>query len=364
MHIKSIIQTIEEFAPVNYQESYDNAGLITGSPNWECTGILLTLDTLEATVEEAITKNCNLIVAHHPIVFRGLKHINGKNYVERVVIKAIKNDIAIYAAHTNLDNVHLGVNKKICDKLGLNNTQILAPKQNILKKLFTFCPTEQAEAVRMALFEAGAGQIGEYDQCSYNLEGYGTFRGGDNSNPHVGAIGQLHKEPESKIEVVFPAHLQRKIVNALQTAHPYEEVAYDIVSLDNRHPRVGSGMIGELTEPMNETDFLQHLKDTMKAKCIRHTQLLNKPIQKVAVCGGAGSFLLRNAISAKVDVFVTADYKYHEFFDAEGRIIIADIGHYESEQYTIELFKDIISKKFTNFAVILTEINTNPVNYF
>jgi len=363
MKIKDITRYIETIAPPLYQESYDNASLIVGDPNWECTGALLTLDSLEATIDEALEKNCNLIIAHHPIVFRGLKQLNGRNYVERIVIKAIKNDVAIYAAHTNLDNVHTGVNKKICDKLGVKNPTILAPKQHLLKKLYTFCPTNKVEEVRNALFQTGAGTIGDYDQCSFNVAGTGTFRGNDDTDPYVGKKGELHQEQETKIEIIFPAHLERTLIGQLQQHHPYEEVAFDIVALDNIHTRIGSGMIGELEKPMEAMDFLTFLKETMQAKCVRHTNLIGRPIQKVAVCGGAGSFLLRNAMAQKADVFVTADYKYHEFFDADNQIIIADIGHYESEQYTIELFKEILTEKFRNFALFSTQINTNPINY-
>ncbi len=363
MKIKDITQYIESIAPPIYQESYDNAGLIVGNPNTECTGILLTLDSLEATIEEALEKNCNLIVAHHPIVFRGLKRLNGRNYVERIVIEAIKKDVAIYAAHTNLDNVQQGVNKKICDKLGILNPQILAPKKALLKKLYTFCPTDKVEELRAALFATGAGTIGEYDECSFNVEGTGTFRGNDSTNPYVGEKGKQHQEKETKLEIIFPIHLERKLISTLIKAHPYEEVAYDIVALENIHPRIGSGMVGELEKPMDEMDFLKHLKETMQTGCVRYTNLRNRPVQKIAVCGGAGSFLLRNAMAAKADVFVTADYKYHEFFDADGQIIIADIGHYESEQYTIELFKELLTEKFRNFATFSTQINTNPINY-
>jgi len=363
MTIKDITYYLETIAPLAFQESYDNAGLITGNANWECTGALLTLDSLEATVDEAIEKNCNLIIAHHPIVFRGLKKINGKNYVERTIIKAIKNDVAIYASHTNLDNVHTGVSKRICDQLGLVNTKILAPKSNLLKRLTVFCPHKQAEEVRNALFSAGAGNVGAYDQCSFNQEGTGTFRGGAHTNAFVGKKGEIHFEPETKIEVIYPAHLERGIIAKMIQAHPYEEVPYNLISLTNTHQLVGSGMYGELENPMDEMEFLQHIKVKMKAKMLRYTNLLDKPIKRVAVCGGAGSFLLGAAKGVKADIFVTADYKYHEFFDADNQLVIADIGHYESEQYTIELFAEIIRKKFANFAVYLTGINTNPVNY-
>jgi dinuclear metal center YbgI/SA1388 family protein len=363
MQLKEITDHLESIAPLSYQESYDNAGLICGSHDMEISGALICLDSTEAVIDEAIANGCNLVIAHHPIVFSGLKKLNGKNYVERVIIKAIKNNIAIYAAHTNLDNVANGVNAKIAEKLGLINTSILAPQKNGLKKLITFCPEDKAESIRNALFNAGAGAIGDYDSCSFNTSGTGTFRAGKNAKPYVGEIGRQHQEKEIKIETVFAAHLQSQLVKALMSAHPYEEVAYDIITLANTNTTVGAGLIGELSAETDELAFLNHLKQVMKAKGIRYTALRNKKVKKVAVCGGSGSFLLADAIKAGADVFVTADYKYHQFFDAENRIVIADIGHYESEQYTTELFYEILTKKFSTFAIHLSKINTNPINY-
>jgi dinuclear metal center YbgI/SA1388 family protein len=363
MRVKDITSYLESIAPLSYQESYDNAGLIVGDPNAEVTAVLICLDSIESIIDEAIERGCQLVIAHHPIVFSGIKKFNGKNYVERVVMKAIKNDIAIYAAHTNLDNVQNGVNAKICEKLGLTNTRILSPKKNTLRKLVVFCPTADADNIRMALHDAGAGRIGDYDQCSFNLLGKGTFRAGENSDPVVGEVGKQHTEEEMRIEVVYRTPAERQIIGALMKVHPYEEVPYDIYALNNKDAQIGSGMVGELAEPMEEQQFLAQLKEQMGAGCVRYTDLLNKPVKTVAVCGGAGSFLLGAARGAGADVFVTADYKYHEFFDAEGRIVIADIGHYESEQFTSELFRDFLTKKFPNFAFHLTEVNTNPVNY-
>jgi dinuclear metal center YbgI/SA1388 family protein len=363
MKISDITSYLETIAPLSYQESYDNSGLLTGSSDQELRQALITLDCTEEIVEEAIKKNCNLIIAHHPIIFSGLKKLNGKNYIERTVIKAIKNDIAIYAIHTNLDNVHKGVNAKICEKIGLVKNKILSPKTGLLKKLITFCPTEHADKVRNALFEAGAGHIGNYDSCSYNSNGIGSFRGLEDSKPFVGEAKKLHFEPEVKIETIFPSHLQKTLIKALLASHPYEEVACDIIPLDNKYAKVGSGMIGELPTPMSEALFLQHIKKQLNTSLIRFTRFLNKEVKKVAVCGGSGSFLLHEAIAQKADVFITADFKYHQFFDADKRIIIADVGHYESEQFTKDLIFEIIKEKFPNFALHLSEINTNPINY-
>jgi dinuclear metal center YbgI/SA1388 family protein len=362
--IKDVISYLEAVAPPSLQESYDNAGLIVGDETKKVKGVLIALDSTEAIIDEALKKSCNLIIAHHPIVFSGLKKFNGKNYVERVVIKAIQNNIAIYAAHTNLDNVQCGVNKKICDILGLQNCRILAPKKNILRKLVTFCPADKAEKIRTALFEAGAGHIGNYDECSYNIEGYGTFRAGKGTDPFVGEKGVQHRENETRVETIFPFYLQSGIIANLLKAHPYEEVAYDIYPLENSYLQVGSGMIGELENEMAEKDFLTHIKKVMKTDCIRHTALLNKKVKSVAVCGGAGSFLLKDAIREKADIFITGDFKYHQFFDADGKIVIADIGHYESEQFTKELFYELLMQNFSTFAAHLSETVTNPINYF
>ena len=363
MKIKTITDHLEAVAPLVYQESYDNSGLIVGHPQNEVSGILISLDVTEEVVDEALEKKCDLIVAHHPIVFQGLKKLNGKNYVERTVIKAIRNGIAIYAIHTNLDNVHNGVNKQIADHLGLIHTQVLSAKSGILKKLVTFCPMDRAEAVREALFHAGAGHIGNYDSCSFNTEGFGTFRGNDASNPYAGKKEEYHKEAEQRIETIFPGYLEARILGALFQAHPYEEVAYDVYSLDNKHKQVGSGIVGELSEARDEMDFLDFVKKTMQTACVRYTRLMGRKVKRVAVCGGSGSFLLREAIASGADVFITSDYKYHQFFDAEDKIVIADIGHYESEQFTKDLLADLLKEKFPRFAIVLADTNTNPVNY-
>jgi dinuclear metal center YbgI/SA1388 family protein len=365
MQVKDIIQTIETFAPTVYQESYDNCGLQVGDKNDAVTGVLLTLDVTEAIVNEAIARGCNMIVAHHPLIFSGLKKIIGRNYVERIVRMAIKNDINIYAAHTNLDNMRHGVNAKIAEKLGLINTTILQPKGAILSKLHTYVPLPDADAVRNALFAAGAGQIGNYSECSFNANGIGTFRPAANAQPVIGiAGGDREQVNEIKLEVLVDKHAERAILQALRNAHPYEEVAYEIVALNNLHQEIGAGMLGNLPYPMETMDFLQIIKDQMKTGCIRHTDLLNKKIERVALCGGSGSFLLNDAIQAGADIFITGDYKYHQFFDAEEKIIIADIGHYESEQFTSEIFEEILKKKFPNFAVLLSNLITNPVKYF
>ena len=363
MNIKQITNFLESYAPLEYQESYDNCGLIIGDANAEVKGALITLDCTEAIIDEAIATGCNLVIAHHPIIFSGLKKLNGSNYIERAVIKAIKNDIAIYAIHTNLDNVHNGVSAKIAEKLGLENCKILAPKSDLLRQLVVYCPTANAETLKTALFEAGAGTIGDYDQCSFTSIGKGTFRANENCTPFVGEIGENHTENEDRIEVIYPKFKERAILDAMEVAHPYEQVAHQIYVLDNKHQLVGSGIIGELKTPVDAQVFLKNLKLNMQTDCVRHTSLVKQQIKTVAVCGGSGSFLLKNAMAAKADIFITADFKYHEFFDAENKIVIADIGHYESEQFTKDLIYDLLVKNFTKFAVRLSKVNTNPIKY-
>ena len=363
MKIKQILTILEEMAPLAYAEDFDNVGLIVGNQDNEATGVLVCHDALENVIDEAIAKNCNLVVCFHPILFSGLKKITGKNYVERAVIKAIKNDIAIYAVHTALDNHKNGVNKILCDALGLNNTKVLVPKQNFIQKLITYTTPENADKVRNALFEAGAGTIGNYDNCSFNSDGFSTYQGNENSNPVIGTKGELTQTDEIKIEVTFEKHLQSKILKALFSNHVYEEVAYEIYELQNQHQNIGLGMIGSLETPMSETEFLTFVKDKMQCGSIRHSAFLNKNISKVAVLGGSGSYAIKNAIQAGADVYLTADLKYHNFYEAENQIVLADIGHFESERYTKNYIVDFLKEKITNFAIVLSEENTNPVKY-
>lgn len=361
--VRDISKAIEQLAPLPLQESYDNAGLLCGDAMMSVTGALIALDVTEAVVEEAIEHGLNMVIAHHPLIFSGLKKLTGKNYVERCLIKAIKNDIAIYAAHTNIDAAPEGLNALFCKKLGLENCKILAPSHVGLVKLVTFAPTTHAEKVRKALFSAGAGHIGKYDQCSYAVSGEGTFRASENSQPFVGEIGERHTEAEMRIETVLPEHLTNSVISALKTAHPYEEVAYDLYPLNNKWLGAGSGMLGSLNGPLSTSDFLELLKRTFKVGVVRYTNPVKDKIQTVAVCGGSGSFLIKDAIAAEADIFITGEIKYHEFFLAEERLILADIGHFESEQFVKELFEEVIKKNFSNFAVRLSQVNTNPIKY-
>jgi dinuclear metal center YbgI/SA1388 family protein len=364
LKINEIIRHLESHAPVATQESYDNSGLLCGNAQQETEGILISLDCTEAIVDEAIQKKCNLIIAHHPIVFKGLKSLTGKNYVERTIIKAIKNDIAIYAIHTNLDNYRFGVNYKIGQLLGLKNLSILEPKRDNQVKFVVYVPLANADAVRYAMSATGAGHIGDYDSCSFSSEGTGTFRAQAGAKPFVGNINELHSENEIRLEMICRNEKINAVVQAIQNEHPYEEVAIDIIPLKNQDQYQGAGMFGELEAPISSVEFLQKVKDIFKCGVIRHTELCKSSISRVAFCGGSGSFLLNQAKASGADIFITGDYKYHEFFDAENQIIIADIGHYESEQFTSELIADLLKEKNITFAVRFADTNTNPVKYF
>ena len=362
MIFREIQSYLEQTAPLAYQESYDNSGLLVGNPSQEVSGILVCLDITEAVVEEAIGLGYNVIIAHHPVIFKGLKSLTGKNYVERVVMKAVKHDILLYAMHTNLDNIHTGINRILGEKLGLKNLKILSPKRNLLKKLVTYIPVKNLDTVREAVFEAGAGVIGNYDQCSFNVTGEGTFRAGDNTNPFTGKKGEFHKEKEVRTETVFPSHLERNIVAALLAAHPYEEVAYDIYTLDNEYDKTGAGMTGELEEPVALEDFLRSVKQNLGLEVIKYTPLPDKMIQKAAFCGGSGSFLIDAARASGADIFLTGDLTYHRFFEHENQMVLADIGHYESEQFAKELIFNLLIQKFPTFAVRICNTVTNPVS--
>jgi dinuclear metal center YbgI/SA1388 family protein len=364
MILSVLTQALEELAPASLQEDYDNSGLIIGDAGREVGGCLITLDVTEAVLEEAVEKGTGLIISHHPLIFRGIRRLTGETAAERIIAGAIRRDIAIYAIHTNLDNISGGVSRALADKIGIVDPAVLKMQKGGLRKLVTFCPHSQAGQVREAIFAAGAGHIGQYDQCSFNAEGQGTFRAGEGANPFAGSVGTLHFEPEVRIETIFPSYLERKIIAALVSAHPYEEVAYDIYPLDNENPAAGSGLVGDLEPAMVETQFLQRVKSALGTPVLRHSPLSGRMIRKVAVCGGSGSFLISDAIRRGADAFVTADLKYHQFQEADGRILLIDAGHFETEQFTCGLLEDYLKKKFANFAVLISEVPVNPVNYF
>ena len=361
--VKDLVAVIEEKYPKFVQESYDNSGLITGNKNNEIKNVLLSIDINEKVVDEAIEKNCNFIITHHPIIFRPLKKLTGSNHIERTIIKAIKSDIAIYGAHTSVDNSFEGLNKIICDKIGLKNYQIILPKEKILNKLVVFVPNSHAQEVRNAIFNAGAGHIGNYDSCSFNIDGTGTFKAGENTKPYVGEINKLHSESEVRIETIFPVFLKNKIVNAINKVHPYEEVAFDIYSVENEYQKFGTGMIGELEEEIDEIAFLKKIKEKLGLKCLKHSELQNKKVKKIAICTGACHFLINNAIMQGADVFISSEFKYDQYISAQNEIVLVDAGHYETEIFINKLFYELLTKKFTTFAVKISESFSNPVKY-
>ena len=364
MQVSRIIAALEKWAPPVLQESYDNAGLLTGNPSADCTGILCTLDVTEKVIEEARGGNCNLIVAHHPLIFSPLKKITGSTAVERTLIEAIRNNIGIYAIHTNLDNILQGVNGKMADKLGLTGRRVLEPKTGTLQKLYTFVPVAHLEKVRNVLFQAGAGHIGRYSECSFTAEGQGTFKALPGASPFTGNLNERHTENEMKLEVIFPVHLRQDIIDALKQSHPYEEVAYDIVQLVNSHDATGSGLFGRLDQPISEHEFLTLVKNAFDAPVVRHTPLRNRPVSTVALCGGAGSFLTKKARAAGADAYLSADFKYHEFFEGDEKMLVCDIGHFESEQFTMDLLVEHLTGNFPTFAIRKSAIRTNPVQYY
>ncbi len=363
MLLRAIIRELELLAPLSLQESYDNSGLIIGNMDSEITAALVCLDVTESVLDEAIATGCNLVISHHPMVFTGIKKLTNRNQTERLVSKAIKNDLNVYAIHTNLDNVHNGVNAMLSAKIGIKNPQILRQVKGSLGKLVTFCPQSHVTQVRQALFDAGAGRIGNYSECSFNTAGQGTFKAGSGANPFVGELQKLHVEDETKIEMVFPVHLEKQLIKALLAAHPYEEVAYDIHLLQNTHPQIGAGMIGELQQETIAAEFLHDVKKQLSLPTLRYTGNLQKPIKKVAVCGGSGSFLIPDALAQGADCFLTGDLKYHDFFSLDNQMIITDIGHYESEQFTKELIYNVVKEKFRTFAISISKNQGNPINY-
>ena len=363
LKIKDIIREIELYAPLPLQESFDNAGVQVGDVNQEATGALLCLDVTEEVIDEAIEENCNLIIAHHPLAFRSFKSLTGRNYIERCMMKACKYDLVVYAAHTNLDNAVGGVNYRLAELIGLQNVRILSPQKEALLKLVTFVPESHADLVRTTLFNAGAGKVGNYDSSSFNLHGTGTFRAGEGCHPFCGEVGELHTESEVRIETILPAYRKGTVLRALLSVHPYEEPAFDFYRLENSWGQAGSGVVGELPEEEEELAFLQRIKDLFHVGCVKYSALTGNPIREVAICGGSGAFLINDAIAYGADVFITGEAKYNDFYDVEDRILLAVIGHYESEVCTKDIFYSIISKKFPTFAVLFSNVNSNPVKY-
>ena len=363
MKLRDLIFALESLAPPALQEGYDNAGLVFGDPETTIDSCLVCLDVTPEVLEEAIAASIPVIISHHPLIFHGIKKLEQGDPVADLLVKAIQHNIALFSVHTNLDNIHSGVNQILSDRLGIEKPEILKPAGGNLIKLAVFCPLAHADKVRSAIFEAGAGVIGNYDCCSFNVQGRGSFRANKNASPYVGEINQIHLEEEVRIETIMPKYLERQVVKAMIAAHPYEEVAYDIYPLLNSDPGVGAGMVGSLPGAKDELTFMAELKKTLGVPVLRHSALLGSKVSRVAVCGGSGSFLLEDAIRAGADAFITADVKYHQFQLAAGRILFIDAGHFETEQFTVELIARYLNDIFSNFAVHISKMAHNPVNY-
>ena len=363
MVVKDVIDFLDNYAPLKYAEDFDNVGLLTGDLKEKVTGILICLDSTKEVVQEAIDLDYNLVISFHPIIFNGLKKLDPGNYVNDSIILAIKNNISIFAIHTALDNSKVGVNMKLCEVLGISDCKILIPKKNTIKKLTTYIPKENARSLKKILFDVGAGSIGKYDNCSFSVDGTGSFKGNEKSNPTVGQKLKYVEQDEVCINITYLSHFEERVLSSLREVHPYEEIAYEIITLENINENIGMGMFGVFKRSVSEKELFDLIKKKLGTKFLKHSKLLNKPIKKIAVLGGSGSFAIHNAISKKVDAFLTADLKYHDYFKAENKILLVDIGHYESEQYTKNILFDILRKKFPNFAIALANTNTNPVNY-
>jgi dinuclear metal center YbgI/SA1388 family protein len=363
MKLSELCSYLDSAVPLSFQESYDNSGLQVGLPESEIGSALIVLDVTEQVIDEAIAGKHNLIISHHPLIFNGIKKISGRTYTERILYKAIKNDVAVYSSHTNLDIFTNSVSRKMAEKLNLQKIKALAPLEKMLLKLVVYIPESHLDKVTAAIFEAGAGVIGNYDRCGFSTPGTGSFRGNEVSIPYAGEKGRIHIEREIRFETVLFSYMREKVIKALIDAHPYEEVAYDIFMLENKNVDLGLGCTGELNSEMDEMDFLKLVSSVFDSKGIRFSRPTGKPVKKVALCGGSGASLLNEAIASEADAFITADIRYHSFFDADNRILFVDAGHFESEKFATEILKDLIIKKFPKFAVRFSETNTNPINY-
>ncbi|MDR3129421.1 MAG: Nif3-like dinuclear metal center hexameric protein [Tannerellaceae bacterium] len=361
--IREVLDVLEEFAPLALQESFDNTGIQVGEIGQEVKGVLLCVDVTEDVMDEALVKGCNLVIAHHPLLFKPVKSLRGTTYVERCVMKACKYDMVIYAAHTNLDNLRKGINGWLGKRIGLDNVHILSPKREGLVKVVTFVPSGHVQKVQDALFATGAGCVGNYDRCSFRHEGLGSFRAQEGAHPFLGKVGKEHVEREERIETVVPVHLQEKILQAVYAAHPYEEPVTDLYPLNNAWEEVGSGIWGDLSAEEDEREFLLRVKELFKIRCIKHSTLRGKPVRRVAVCGGSGAFLIKEAIACGADVLLTGEARYNDYHDVQNRLLLAVTGHYESEACTKDIFRTLLSEKFPTFALHLSEADVNPVKY-
>ena len=364
MTISEFIRQLSTKIRFSYAEDFDNVGLLCGRPEQELRGVLVCHDALESVVQEAIEKGCNCIVAFHPIIFSGLKSITGKSYVERAVMLALENKIAIIAVHTAWDNDFYGVNHGIAKALGLRHLQVLIPKKDALSQLRFFVPVEAAEQVRSAIFATGAGTIGQYADCSFNIHGTGTFLPLEKASPAYGEVGTWEQVSEMEVQILVENWQLPAAIQAMKDAHPYEEVAYYVTSLRNENHHAGLGQFGLLDEEMSAQEFLSECRAVFDVPVIRTSSHFTGRIRKVAVLGGSGASGISAAKKLGCDAYVSSDFKYHDFFQGDENFLLADVGHFESERFVSQQLADVISNILPTFAVLKSETKTNPVNYF
>ena len=365
MTVGDLCGWLEQRAPLRFQEDYDNSGLLVGQRSWTVTGVLCCLDADEAVVHEAVARGCNVVLSHHPIVFKGLKRLTGATAVERTVALALKHNVALYAGHTNWDSIQGGVSFSLAQRLGLVAPRIMMPRGGELLNLVVYVPAEHASPVAEAAFGAGAGRIGAYDECHFSGSGTGTFRPLDGAQPFVGQIGVREVADEHRLEFVLPKHRKSAVQQAVWAAHPYEEVAHSWISLDNSWSEVGYGAVGNLPEPIRLGDFLAVCAAQLGAESVRYsTSSLDRIVQRIAVCGGSGAEFAGAAAAAGADAYVTGDLKYHGFQDPPGGLVLVDVGHGESERPFIDDWAELIRSEFVTFAVLISETDNRPVRTY
>ncbi len=359
--IGDLSSALESVAPSLYAESYDNVGLLVGRSEWKCEKVLVALDITEAVVQEAIEKGVQAIVAHHPVIFGGIQRLTGEDTAQRAIELAIKHSIALLACHTNLDAIEGGVSYRMAQAISLVNVRTLQPRSGLLWNLIVYVPAESAETLLEALWEAGAGKMGAYDECAFRSHGLGSFRPKEGAHPHNGVIGERAFADEIRLELLVPEGARKKVHQCMMEHHPYEEIAHSWLKHDGVHHSVGFGAIGQW-DACDWPEAVRRIKTAFGVASFRHTMPIASDYRTVAVCGGAGADLLAQAKSQQAELFITSDITYHRYFGADDRLVFIDIGHWESEQHAMELLIDIVREKFPNFAVLKSETNTNPMH--
>ena len=368
MNVGELIKQIEDWAPPGAAWEKDNVGLQVGSRGDKLKNILLCLELDEEVLKQAIKKKCNLIFTHHPLIFNPIKNLDfEKSKQARLIQHLIKQNISLYSAHTNLDFTRDGVSFELAKSLKLKNVTFLEHEEANQFKVVIFLPAVNVDELSEALFSVGGGVIGNYENCSFRIAGEGTFKGNEDSNPVIGKKGNTEKVEEVRLELIVDSWNLGRIVNAIKKHHPYEEPAYDIYPLKNKNTNFGAGAIGELDKELSEKEFLNFVSKSLKIGKLKYCIGSGKKIKKVAVCGGSGSELLSRAINSGADAFITADIKYHAYHDAEGKILLIDAGHYETEIGSLNIVKKRIEKILSGkdyIKVFKFSGSTNPVKFY